>query len=209
MIGDWGVHMLGPANWGLQLSAPTSVQCIRATGINPVTFPSYVCKYEFPARPNRYVPSGQMAPLTLYWYEGEMARTFEPPEGLTDKDLKGFNTLYVGNKKLMATGGRGETVRLVPESSMQGFRKPPQVLARVKGGHHANWIEACKGGEPANSHFGVAGPYVEWLLLGTIACRFPGEELLWDSKNLRFTNNDMANAFIKPTFRKGWELPNG
>ena len=29
---------------------------------------------------------------------------------------------------------------------------------------------------------------------------------LWDGKNLRFTNNEKANEFIKPRFRKGWEL---
>jgi len=25
-------------------------------------------------------------------------------------------------------------------------------------------------------------------------------------KNLRFTNNENANEFVKPQFRKGWEL---
>jgi hypothetical protein len=31
---------------------------------------------------------------------------------------------------------------------------------------------------------------------------------LWDAKNLRFTNHEKANEFIKPNFRKGWELQN-
>lgn len=31
-------------------------------------------------------------------------------------------------------------------------------------------------------------------------------KLLWDSKNLRFTNNEEANRFVKPYLRKGWEL---
>ncbi len=26
------------------------------------------------------------------------------------------------------------------------------------------------------------------------------------AKNLRFTNNEKANDFVKPRFRKGWEL---
>jgi hypothetical protein len=43
-------------------------------------------------------------------------------------------------------------------------------------------------------------------LLGTICWRFPNQKLLWDGKNLRFTNNEKANEFIKPHFRKGWEL---
>ena len=44
------------------------------------------------------------------------------------------------------------------------------------------------------------------LLLGTICWRFPNEKLLWDGKNLRFTNNEKANEFVAPKFRKGWEL---
>jgi len=206
MIGDWGVHMLGPANWGLQLAAPTSVECIAVEGVNPVTYPSYACRFEFPERPNKYVPSGKMPPVTLYWYEGSKAKDFKPPEGLTMKDIGRNNTVFIGTKGFMGTSGRGEGVRLIPESSMKGFKKPPRVLERVKGGHQGSWINACNGGEPTCSNFTVAGPYVEWLLLGAISWRFPDQKLMWDSKNLRFTNNQAANEFIKPRFRKGWEL---
>jgi hypothetical protein len=62
------------------------------------------------------------------------------------------------------------------------------------------------GGPAACSNFTIAGPYTEWMLLGAFCWRFPNEKLLWDAKNLRFTNNDKANAFVKPQFRKGWEL---
>ncbi len=64
MIGDWGIHMLGPANWGLQLGSPTSVECTAVEGVNPVTYPHYACKIEFPERPNKYVPAGKMPPVT-------------------------------------------------------------------------------------------------------------------------------------------------
>ena len=55
MIGDWGIHQLGPANWALGLGAagPTSVECIAVTGVNPVTYPNYACKIEFPQRPSQ------------------------------------------------------------------------------------------------------------------------------------------------------------
>jgi len=208
MIGDWGVHMLGPANWGLAVGAPTSVECVALdTGsVNPVTYPPYAVKFEFPERPCNHVPSGKMPPLTLYWYEGNQAGKFTPPEGLTKQDMKGYNTLFIGKKGFMATRGRGEGVRLRPESAMQGFQKPPKVIERVKGGHQGSWINYVKDGEPTCSNFSIAGPYVEWLLLGAISWRFPNQKLMWDAKNLRFTNNDDANAFIKPKFRKGWEL---
>jgi predicted dehydrogenase len=205
MIGDWGIHMLGPANWGLQLGSPTSVQCTAVDEVNPVTYPHYACVFEFPARPNKHVKAGKMPPLKLYWYEGKFAKTFKPPANLTEADLKGFNELFVGTKSCMATGGRGESVRMVPEAKMKDWQKPAEVIKRSPG-HFKDWIESCKGGTPACSNFGISGLYTEWMLLGAISWRFPNEKLLWDGKKLRFTNNEKANEFIKPYMRKGWEL---
>ena len=206
MIGDWGIHILGPTNWGLQLGSPTSVECVSVEGVNPVTYPSYACKMEFPERPCKHVASGKMPPLTLHWYEGRKAGDFKPPEGLTRDDVRRYNAIFVGSKGFMGTSGRGEGVRLLPEASMKDFKKPPRVIDRVKGGHHGSWIQAVKDGTQTCSNFTIAGPYAEWLLLGTISWRFPNQKLMWDGKNLRFTNNEEANEYVKPKFRKGWEL---
>jgi predicted dehydrogenase len=205
MVGDWGIHMLGPANWGLQLGSPTSVECTAVEGANPVTYPSYSCKMEFPERPNPFVPAGKMPPVTIHWYEGSMVRKVKPPQGLTAQDIAGCNELFVGTKGFLGTSGRGESVRLVPESKMKDFKKPDRVIKRSPG-HFQDWVRACKGGEAACSNFTIAGPYAEWILLGTICWRFPNEKLRWDAKNLRFTNNDKANEFVAPKFRKGWGL---
>lgn len=205
MVGDWGVHILGPANWGLALGSPTSVECIAVDEVNPVTFPHYACRFEFPERPCKYVPSGKMPPVTITWYEGKMTGMVKPPEGLTKDDIKG-NELFIGSKGFMMTDGRGESVRLTPESAMEGFKKPEPVIPRIKGGHYQNWIQAFKGGDEPCSNFTIGGPYTEWLLLGTICWRFPNQKLLWDGANMRFTNNAAANEFIMPYFRKGWEL---
>ena len=205
MIGDWGIHMLGPANWALQLGSPTSVECIAVEGVNPVTYPNYACRFEFPARPNKYVSSGKMPPLSLYWYEGSKVSEFVLPDGLTAQDVKNYNEIFVGTKGYMGTGGRGESVRLIPEAKMQGFKRPPEVIKRSPG-HFEDWIQACKGGDTPCSNFGIAGPYTEWMLLGAISWRFPNQKLLWDGPNLRFTNNEKANEFVKPHFRPGWEL---
>jgi len=211
MIGDWAVHMLGPAYMGLMLDSPSSVECTAVQDVNPVTYPSYSCRIDFPERACEHTASGKLPPVSLFWYEGKIAKSYQPPAGLTDEEIKNYNTLFLGTKTIMGTSGRGTGVRLLPKSAMEGFQKPEPVLERVaKGGHHENWISACKSDDPAVqscSNFSVARPYVEWLLMGTIACRFPNQKLEWNSKEMRFTNNDAANAFIKPTFRKGWELP--
>jgi predicted dehydrogenase len=207
MIGDWGIHQLGPANWALGLSEtyPTSVKCMAVEGANPVTYPSYACKIQFPERASKYVKSGKMPPVAVHWYEGRVARTFKPPQGLTQEDLRGMNEIFVGTKGYLGTSGRGESYSLLPRSKQTGHPRPPVVLQRSPG-HIQDWIRACKGGQPACSNFTISGPYTEWMLLGAISWRFPNEELLWDGKNLRFTNNEKANEFVKPNFRKGWEL---
>jgi hypothetical protein len=36
---------------------------------------------------------------------------------------------------------------------------------------------------------------------------FPGrKKLLWDAKNMKITNFDAANAFVKREYRMGWSL---
>ena len=53
LIGDWGVHILGPANWALGLSPEhlVSVECIKKDGLPAFTFPDvFTIKYEFKAR---------------------------------------------------------------------------------------------------------------------------------------------------------------
>jgi hypothetical protein len=104
----------------------------------------------------------------------------------------------------MATVNRGEGVHLLPEARWKEYVLPSQLLTRSPG-HMTDWVRACKGGDPACSNFGVSAPFAEWMLLGVIAFRVPGK-LNWDSKNMRFTNNAEANKYVKPVFRKGWEL---
>ena len=149
--------------------------------------------------PPEVLTDGDFGPA--YW----QTKNVKPPQGLTAEDLGRCNELFIGTKGFLGTSGRGEGVRLVPEAKMRGYQKPAPVLERVRG-HHQDWIQACKGGRPACSNFSIAGPYAEWMLLGAICWRLPNEKLLWDGKNLRFTNNEKANEFVKPHFRKGWEL---
>jgi predicted dehydrogenase len=207
MIGDWGIHQYGPANWALGLGEtyPASVECTAVEGVNPVTYPNYACKLEWPERPSKFVKSGKMPPVAVHWYEGSLARRFKAPQELTQEDMKGINEIFIGTKGLLGTSGRGESYTLLPRAKQVGHPRPPEVLKRSPG-HFQDWIRALKGGEPACSNFTIAGPYTEWMLLGAISWRVPNEKLLWDGKNLRFTNNDKANELVRPNFRKGWEL---
>ncbi len=115
----------------------------------------------------------------------------------------GQGSVFIGSKGYMATSGRGEGVWLLPASRWAEYKLPPQVLQRGVN-HQQDWLRACKGGAPGVSQFSEATKYLEWLVLGSIAMRVPGK-LLWDSKNMRFTNSAEANKYLQPYLRKGWE----
>ena len=118
--------------------------------------------------------------------------------------LSSNGAVFVGSKGIMTTVERGEGVQLLPAERWNEFTLPPQLLTRSPG-HMADWVRSCKGGEASCSNFSISSPYAEWMTLGVIAYRVGGK-LLWDSKNMRFTNSPEANKYIKPTFRKGWDL---
>ncbi len=119
------------------------------------------------------------------------------------RNSQGANgSLFIGDKGMITTGTYGENTRLIPVEKMRDYTFPQEVLSRSPG-HYHDWIRACKGGEQACSNFSVAGPFVEWMVLGVIAVRVEGK-LEWDSAKMRFTNNAEANKYIRPFYRKGW-----
>lgn len=199
-VGDMACHILGTPNMALQLTAPISVECVKQEGKSENTYPKMsVLRWDFPAR-------GSMPPVSIFWHDG---LTKQPeiegvPAGelIGDSDTNG--SLFLGSKAMMTTGCYGERTRLVPASKMNGYTHPAPSLTRSPG-HYRDWIRAAKGGEPSCSNFSVAGPFVQWMLLGVIAMKFEGK-LLWDAQKGRFTNNDEANRFLKPKFRKGWKF---
>ena len=89
---------------------------------------------------------------------------------------------------------------------MKNYKKPEKTIPRVNTSHEGDWIRACKDGNPASSSFDYGGPLTEMALLGMIAIRLKDQRLKWDSKNLKFTNNEEANKLLHKEYRKGWSL---
>jgi predicted dehydrogenase len=83
LFGDWGVHILGPANWGLMLGPESliSVERVKAEGTSPFTYPQKnAVKYEFAAR-------GSMPPVTVYWSDSIQGDAYLPP-GMTAEQAR-------------------------------------------------------------------------------------------------------------------------
>jgi len=197
-LGDMGIHNLAPVFSALKLGPPSSVES-SSTLVFEETLPlACTVHYEFPAR-------GDMPPVRLHWYDGGIIPP-RPEELEDDRELsREDGVIFVGDKgKLLVEGWGGHSPRLIPESKMKAYERPPKTLPRSVG-HHKEWIQACKGGEPGRSNFDVAGPLTEAVLLGTLSVR-TGKRLLWDPANMTVTNAPEANAFLDYEYRKGWTL---
>ncbi len=252
LIGDWGVHILGPANWALQLAPEylVSVECIKKDMLPGTTFPDLMTiKYEFGPRP------GGMPPVTVYWHQHQGADAWLPP-GMTAEEARkipgegpevgpqrgqggfrpgsggivqpqqpaanatpprpvtsGYNLIMAGTKGHLGTSGRGEGVGLLPGKRWAEFKLPEPYLQRSPGAstgsnhsaHCRDWIRACKGGAPACSNFSISSKFTEWLVSGSAAPHVEGR-LVWDQERGEFKGSVEANKWVKPAFRKGWEI---
>ncbi len=146
-----------------------------------------------------------MPPVRLHWYDGGMMPP-RPEELEADRELdREDGIVFVGdNGKILVKGWGGKEPELIPKSKMDSYKQPEKTLPRSIG-HHKEWIEACKGRGTPRSNFDFAGPLTEALLLGTLSVR-TGKRLLWDSENMRITNEPEANELLHYKYRDGWTL---
>jgi len=208
-MGDMGCHVLDPVFTALKLGAPSSVEAYSPRiyverGIVKETMDetapvSSIIYFNFPARE-------KMPPVKVTWWDGGLMPP--RPEELEPGRRMGngaSGVIFIGSKGKLMCGEYGDSPRLIPESRMKAYKQPPKTLPRVEGTHEQNWIQACKGGEPAVSNFDYSGPMTEAVVLGNVAIRM-GQKLEWDAKNMTVTNVPEANALIKPEYREGWSL---
>lgn len=169
--------------------------------------------------------------ITVHWMDGGIQP--ERPEELGPNELfgdGGNGILFIGDKGKMMASTYSADPRLLPLSRNQEVHVP-QTLARVPGqanGHYGQWVEACLAGPgkmKVSSPFELAGPLTEALLMANLAIRgydiqrpratgpggsfdYPGRgvKLLWDNQQMRITNLDDVNRFVKRDYRQGWKL---
>jgi predicted dehydrogenase len=193
-LGDFGCHDLDAACWALDLGVPLSVEASAAGPMGAEICPhGSVIYYHFG-------PRGNKPPVKITWYDGGLKP--EAPPGWPEKEkLPGRSILFVGDKGVLLCGGAGGKVRLL---GRDGETKPSPTLPRSKG-HHRDWLDACKGGNPAGSNFAYGAHLTEIVLLGVLALR-SGQKIHWDAANLKATGVPGADAFIRETYRPGWQL---
>ncbi|MEO5910972.1 MAG: gfo/Idh/MocA family oxidoreductase, partial [Pelobium sp.] len=162
-----------------------------------------------------------------HWMDGGIQP--ERPEELGAEESfgdGGNGMLFIGTKGKMMADTYNLQARLLPLSKNTAVAVP-QTLKRVEGqmeGHYGQWVDACIAGYGKNelsSPFEKAVPLTEALLIANLAIRahdvgiktndkitYPGRnlKLLWDSKEMKVTNFDEVNQFVKRQYRQGWNL---
>lgn len=200
MMGDRGVHTLDSVVWALKLGLPESIDA-TSVDMNPDTHPlASVVTFQFPAR-------DALPPVKVTWYEGmRPPRAVELEDGRRMGDPEG-GILFHGSKGTIMSDYYATSPRLIPESRMKEFAQNPvpKTLPRVAGGHYQEWVRGCKGDRQTGANFEYGAHLTEICQLGNIARRVDSR-ILWDAVNMRVTNNEKANEYVKTPYRDGWSL---
>ena len=213
-LGDFGCHVLDPVFTALGLEAPLSVTADNS-GINRHVWPVMeTIRWEFPGNDRI---AGATLPVT--WTDGGLRPTRKFAQLPAELELPNTGSLFVGEKGNMVLPHVGGP-RFYPTDNFKDFVYPKDLKGL---NHWHRWIDAIVDGTKTTAGFDYSGPLAETVQLGNLAtraCHPPKPKrgsnaqgardinvLKWDAANLRFTNNEAANALLTKTYRPGWEVP--
>ncbi|MBG85970.1 MAG: hypothetical protein CMO80_03595 [Verrucomicrobiales bacterium] len=198
-LADWGCHLLDLLYFAYDMPDPQAVQTntIRASNdshsaynMSTITYPG----------------GGQFARdrFILNYNDNGINPSWS---------ALGLPALKEGSNRTLVICTDGALL-LEPSGRMKIFRKGKEVKDEPKPevaprNHWHDWADCCLGNEkPLWAPFSIGSRITEPALLAVKATRFPGQQLLWDAKNYRFTNNKKANnTIVRRDYRDGFGPP--
>ncbi|HZE99274.1 MAG TPA: Gfo/Idh/MocA family oxidoreductase [Planctomycetota bacterium] len=211
-MGDMACHNMDPAFWIFKLGLPVSIKA-QASAPAGIAYPNWsIIEYKFGPTPS--LPKG----VKLTWLDGHKLPAAPPG---ADPALKlGDNGCMVIGSKMTAMGGsHAGSPRVIAvgdktdaDAIKEADKHWQEVHKTVKGtDHYAQWVHAAEAKDQAatKSNFEYAAPFTQGILLGCIALRFPGQELLWDNEKKQFSNFPEANQWLSFKPRAGYDLTVG
>lgn len=226
-LGDMACHIMDPVFRCLPIDYPSDVEASVATiwkemwndSANPDSCPpSSIIHLTYPRKDGK-------GNIKVSWHDGGLLPQ-RPDELLPEEAFGNWDggVLFIGTKGKLLADCYGANPRLLPTTRMKESL-PPETIKRVPEGHYVQWVNACIDGYGkgvTSSPFEFAGPFTESILIGNLAIRsflmrnpngkgwndkyLGRKRLLWDAKNMKITNFDEANQFVKRTYRDGWSL---
>ena len=228
-MGDMGCHIMETPFKTLDLGFPYEAEASCTTiwsgdfveaNYAEACPPSSIVRLKFDTQ--------QHGDVSLNWYDGGIMPDL--PAELKDNEAPGANgggSIFYGSDGIMITDTYSGNPRLLPSERMKDFKAPAQTIARVEHSHAGEFIEACLNGKSTSSPFSYGGPLTEAVLMGNLAIKafqfkqlksgkkigdwdpyeYPGRRTIkWDGPNMRVTNYEKANKWVKREYRKGWEI---
>lgn len=231
-LGDMACHIMDPVYRILPILYPNSVECSVSdsfkgkfeTADYPKSFPnSSKIHLSYPRTDGK-------GNIKVSWMDGGLLP--ERPEEMGDDEALGNwdgGVLFIGTKGKLLADCYGENPRLLPLSLNEQF-EVEETIARVPEGHYLQWVNACMAGygnAETSSSFDYAGPFTESILIGNLALKayfevdpkaenksfwsggsqYQGRKRLqWDAKNMKITNFEPANKFVKRNYTEGYSL---
>ena len=228
-LGGMACHIMDPIYRILPIDYPSSAECSIAnqwTGMNQEANYTDSCPVasiihlEYPRKDKK-------GTLKVSWYDGGLLPK-RPDELLPEEEFGNWDggVLFIGTKGKLLADCYGANPRLLPLTKNESAKAVKETIKRVPEGHYLQWVNACIAGYgkgETSSPFEYAGPFTESILMGNLAIRsalytdptvsgwgknkFTGrKKLLWDARNMKITNFDEANRFVKREYRDGWSL---
>jgi predicted dehydrogenase len=190
--------------------------------------PSSQVQIKFPAT------AKNKSEMKMIWMDGGIRPFYpewiSPDEPLSD-DGGANGVLMIGKKGIISCGMYGLNPKIymkdgtkIETPKVDRNNTPATTLPEY--GHQVSWTEACKAGFGSKEHkaltssFDYSGPLTETVLMGNLAIRsymlrkakgtgfdyYGRKKLLWNGNDMKITNFDDANQFVKRQYRDGWKL---
>ena len=231
-LGDMGCHLMDPPYRVLGLGYPTEVESSVGAIFKRDWSPEYLpdsCPPSSRTQLKFPVSAKNKSEVTLTWTDGGL-RPFHPDLIPADHPIGGNDSangvIMIGEKGIMTCDVYGKLPKVYLNNGDLLTFDDSEKNSLPEYGHHVSWVEACKEGYDKTKHkaltssFNYAGPLTESILMGNLAIRsynlrtpkgngfeYSGrKKLLWDGENMKVTNFDEANQFVKREYREGWTL---
>jgi predicted dehydrogenase len=198
-LGDMGCHHFDSSVDALQLTPPIRVQQTQGGSAGPLWGEQRAVEMSF--APTAFTAKEG---LTLTWLDGGV----EPDPAVVQrpailKTMPKSGGFWMGEKGCIFKP-YGARPYLLPEAEFPVSAYPTGIEKRD---HYHDWVDAILQGRKACADFSHGANLTEIVLVGTVADRFPGQDLLWDAAAGQFSNLPAANALVKRAYRPGWEIP--
>jgi predicted dehydrogenase len=202
-LGDMGWHILDTPYLALKLGTPVSIRAEvepewRDTPSRRTeTWPTWqIVHYTFGGNE---LTAGETLELT--WLDGYKYPPDHIREHIDNREYPKQGSMLIGDAgTLLLPHGGGP--QLFPSETFKGYQRP-KLAAR---NHYHHWVDACQGRAKTVAGFDYAGALTEVVLLGTVAIRRPGRELIWDAEQMKITNLPEAERYLRRRYRAGWTV---